>query len=120
MVEEKNMSESILTLVKEKIGLFEEDDSFDNQLIANINSVFSILYQLGVGPKPAFRITGSENTWDEFTTDPNLEFVKDYVWMKVKLMFDTSGMSGAAMDSLKGLIQEFEWRLNVAVDPVME
>lgn len=111
---------SILNLVKEKLGLMPEDTSFDNQIIACINSVFSILYQLGVGPKPAYRITSAANTWDEFITDPNLEFVKDYIWMKVKLMFDTTAMSGSAVESLKNLIQEFEWRLNVAVDPVKE
>ena len=113
------MVDSILNLTKEKLGLMPEDDSFDNQLIANINSVFSILYQLGVGPTPAYRITSAENTWDEFSTDPNLEFVKDYIWMKVKLMFDTSTMSGSALESLKDLVQEYEWRLNVMVDPVM-
>lgn len=113
------MQNSILELTKQKIGLMPEDTSFDDQLIADINSVFSILYQLGVGPKPAFRITGSENTWDEFTTDPNLEFVKDYVWMKVKLLFDEP-QSSAAIQSLEKKCAEFEWRLNVAVDPYME
>ena len=113
------MQNSILDLTKQKIGLMAEDTSFDDQLIACINSVFSILYQLGVGPEPAFRITGSENTWDEFITDPNLEFVKDYVWMKVKLMFDMPQSSGATQ-SLEKLIAEFEWRLNVAVDPAKE
>lgn len=112
------VEDSILNLTKEKLGLMPEDDSFDNQLIASINSVFSILYQLGVGPSPAYHITGADNTWDEFTTDPNLYFVRDYIWMKVKLAFDPP-QSGSGIESLKNLIQEFEWRLNVAVDPVM-
>ena len=112
------MSESILNLTKKKIGLIPEDTSFDEDLIADINSVFSILYQLGVGPEPAYSITGAENTWDEFTTDPNLNFVKDYMWMKVKLLFDEP-QSSAAIESLNKKIAEFEWRLNVAVDQVM-
>lgn len=112
------MQESILNLTKKKIGLMPDDPSFDEDLIADINSVFSILYQLGVGPSPAYAITGAENTWDEFTTDPNLNFVKDYMWMKVKLLFDEP-QSGPAIESLNKKIAEFEWRLNVAVDPGM-
>ncbi len=110
------MTDSILNLTKKKLGLTEEDDSFDEDIISAINSVFSILYQLGVGPSTAYAISGAENTWDEFTTDPNLNFVKDYVWMKTKLLFDEP-QSGTATQSLERKIAEFEWRLNVAVDP---
>ena len=110
------VSDSILNLTKKKLGLTEEDDSFDEDIISAINSVFSILYQLGVGPDPAYAISGAENTWDEFTTDPNLNFVKDYIWMKTKLLFDEP-QSSSATESLNKKIAEFEWRLNVAVDP---
>lgn len=110
------MSDSILNFTKKKIGLMEDDDSFDEDIISCINSVFSILYQLGVGPDPAYAISGPENIWDEFTTDPNLNFVKDYVWMKTKLYFDEP-QSSSATESLNKKIAELEWRLNVAVDP---
>ena len=48
---------SILNSVKKLMGLTEEYKQFDEDLIIHINSVFAILYQLGVGSTP-FSITG--------------------------------------------------------------
>ena len=42
--------ESILTSIKLLLGITEDYDYFDAQIITHINSVFMILTQLGVGP----------------------------------------------------------------------
>ena len=42
--------DSILTSIKKLLGITEEYDHFDQDLILHINSVFGILTQLGVGP----------------------------------------------------------------------
>ena len=42
--------ESILTSIKKLLGISEEDDYFDPDIIMHINTVFTILTQLGVGP----------------------------------------------------------------------
>ena len=42
--------ESILTSIKKMLGIPEEYDHFDPDLIMHINSVLSILTQIGVGP----------------------------------------------------------------------
>lgn len=83
-----------------------------------INMAFATLHQLGVGPKDeAYAIVDDSNTWDEFVqTTKNIENVKTYVFMKVKLSFDPPA-TGAAIESLKELIKESEWRLNVECDP---
>lgn len=109
--------DSILTSVKKIIGLTEEYDHFDPEIILHINSVFMILTQLGVGPSEGFFITDSSNTWNEFLPEgQNLEAVKSYMGLKVKLLFDPPS-SSAVMEAMKRSIDEFEWRLNVAVDP---
>ena len=46
--------DSILTSVKKIIGISEEDESFDTDLIMHINSVIMILHQLGVGKEDGF------------------------------------------------------------------
>lgn len=108
--------DSILTLVKKHIGIDELCDAFDVDIIGHINSVFVILWQLGVGPKKCFRIEDENNTWGEFTQgNDELEAVKTYISQKVKLLFDPPTNS-SLLQALKDSIAEFEWRLNVAAD----
>lgn len=109
--------ESILTSIKKLLGIAEEYEHFDMDLIMHINSVLSVLTQLGVGPSEGFSITDKYATWDDFLPNRSkIEMVKSYVHLKVKLIFDPP-LSSAVMESMKQMISEFEWRLNVAVDP---
>lgn len=105
--------ESILNSVKESIGIVEDYTVFDNTLIMHINSVFMILYQMGVGPKTPYRIEDSLDSWTDFipSDNPNYESVKSYVCAKVRLMFDPPNGS-AHKEALNQVISEFEWRLN--------
>ena len=109
---------SILTSIKKVLGIMEDDTSFDTDIIIHINSVFMILNQLGVGPSSGFTITSKSNVWGEFLpSDQQLELVKSYMYLKVRQLFDPPTV-GAVMDSMQKLINEFEWRLNVEVDPI--
>lgn len=110
--------ESILTSIKKLLGIAEEYEHFDNDIIMHINSVFMILTQLGVGPSKGFVITDSSASWDDFLPEggEKLQAVKTYMYMKVRLMFDPP-TSSAVMESMNRMVNEFEWRLNVAVDP---
>lgn len=108
--------ESILTSVKKLLGITEEYEHFDADIIMHINSVFMILTQIGVGPSEGFFIMDKMTTWDEFIpSGKSLESVKSYMYMKVKLLFDPP-QSSAVMESMKNMISEFEWRLNIEVD----
>jgi hypothetical protein len=108
--------ESILTSIKKLLGIAEEYTHFDSDIIMHINSVFMILNQLGVGPEKCFRITGSSEIWDDFILDEiDLESVKSYIYLKVKLLFDPP-LSSSVSDSMNRMISEFEWRMNVAAE----
>ena len=108
--------ESILTSIKKLLGITEEYEHFDPDIIMHINSAFSVLTQLGVGPKEGFRIEDESTTWSEFLNDdPRLEFVKTYIHLKVKLVFDPP-LSSAVIESINRQISELEWRINVSVD----
>lgn len=110
--------ESILTSTKKLLGITEEYTHFDADLIMHINSVFTILAQLGVGPKEGFRIEDELATWNDFlqTESVLLDSVKSYMYLKVKLVFDPP-LSGTVMEAYNRMISELEWRLNVTVDP---
>lgn len=108
--------DSILTSIKKLLGIAEEYEHFDADLIMHINSVFMILTQMGVGPEKGFSIEDDLATWNEFLSDsPNCEAVKSYMHLKVKLLFDPP-LSSAVMEAMNRMISEFEWRLNVAVE----
>lgn len=109
--------ESILTSIKKTLGIDESYKQFDADIIMHINSVLSILTQLGVGPPEGFSIENVLDTWNDFIPENyNLENIKTYVYLKVKLLFDPP-LSSAVIDSMNRLISEFEWRINVQVDP---
>lgn len=110
--------ESILTSIKKLLGITEEYTHFDADLIMHINSVFTILTQLGVGPKEGFRIEDELATWNDFLQTDSVLFdsVKSYMHLKVKLLFDPP-LSGTVMEAYNRMISEFEWRLNVTADP---
>lgn len=112
------ITESILTSIKKLLGIDAAYKHFDPDLIMHINSVFSILMQMGVGPANGFSITGDSEKWMDFTDElPKFSLVKSYVHLKVKLLFDPP-QSSAAIESTNRQISEFEWRLFVAADPV--
>ncbi|NCE64102.1 hypothetical protein D1159_05750 [Pseudoflavonifractor sp. 524-17] len=111
------LNESILTSVKKLLGIDESYTHFDPDLIMHINSVLSILTQIGIGPDNGFSISGADETWSDFVrTDANrFSFVKSYTHLKVKLLFDPP-LSSAAIESINRQISEFEWRLSVAAE----
>ena len=108
--------DSILTSVKKMLGIAEEYDHFDADLIMHINSVLTILGQLGVGPDEGFFIEDDGAEWTDFVPDmSNLQFIKTYVYQKVKLLFDPP-QSASAIEALNRSISELEWRTNAQVD----
>lgn len=108
--------ESILTSIKKMLGITEEYEHFDSDIIIHINSVFMILAQLGVGPPSGFSINDKTSTWKEFISDDTkLQLVKSYMQMKVKLLFDPP-LSSAVIASMEKMISEAEWRLNLEVE----
>ena len=110
------METSILTSIKKLLGIAEDYAEFDEDIMTHINSVFLNLTQLGVGPEEGFMIEDDTAEWEDFINDSvQLQAVKTYVYLKVKLLFDPP-LSSSVTESINRMIAELEWRLNVAVD----
>jgi hypothetical protein len=119
-VEGSDGMDSILTSIKKMLGITEEYEHFDTDIIMHINTVFMILTQLGVGPSEGFIIEGKGETWEDFVGDKKtIEAVRSYIYLKVKLIFDPP-LNASVLESYNRQIGELEWRLNVAVDPARE
>lgn len=111
------MDNSILHSIKKLLGPSAEDTNFDVDIIMHINTAFSVLYQLGVGPTTGFSISDESKLWSDFLPDSaKLEMVKTYVYLKTRLYFDPPS-TGVLIDAINRQISELEWRINAAVDP---
>ena len=109
--------QSILDSVKKVIGMDPSYTAFDIDIIMHINSQFSKLYNLGVGPKnAAFEIEDKNAKWSDFLQGKtNINMAKTYVCMAVRLIFDPPPTS-FGIEAVKTEIQELGWRLNVLDD----
>lgn len=111
------MTNEILQDVKMHIEGSTTDDHFDGVLVDYINTAFSVLYQMGVGPKDhPFSITAdSELKWTDFLNNSSLNIAKEYLYRRVQMMFDPPQNSNA-MQASKDIMNEMEWRANVYAD----
>jgi hypothetical protein len=108
------MSESILISTKKILGIDAAYTAFDVDIITHINSVFSTLNQLGIGPIQGFAIQDATDLWTDFLAEDDLKMnaVKSYMYLRVRLLFDPPTAS-YMITSMKEQIMELEWRLNV-------
>ena len=110
------MEDSIFKTIKSLLGPDADYDVFDQDILIFINTAIATLTQLGVGPSSGFRVTGDSETWADFIGDRNdIDSVKSYIYMKVRLAFDPPS-SATVSSSYEEACKEYEWRLNVAVD----
>lgn len=105
---------AILDDIKKQIGVVPEYTAFDDQILMDINAAFATLHQLGVGPEEGF-LVGSDTEWDSYFSTKRLNFIKSYVSMKVRVMFDPP-TSSFALDALNKQIAEYEWRITSEVE----
>lgn len=107
------MNDSILNNTKKVLGVEEDYTAFDADIMMHVNSVFSTLNQLGIGPVEGFMVEDETVTWFTFFgSDPRLNSVKTYTYLKVRMLFDPPGTS-FLLDALDKQAKELEWRLNV-------
>lgn len=110
-------TESILDTIKQMLGLEPEYEAFDVDIMIGINTAFSTLTQVGVGPSGGFQIVDKSATWESYLGGrPDLNMVKSYVYIQAKLLFDPPATS-FAQEALAKTAKEMEWRLQVATDP---
>lgn len=107
------METSILNSTKKILGISEDYTAFDLDIITHINTAFSTLTQLGVGPSQGFMIQDDTEVWSDFIFDDyQYNSVKSYVFLRVRLLFDPPTTS-YLIDAVERQIRELEWRLNV-------
>lgn len=105
--------DSIFLTIKKLIGMDENYNSFDTDIIIAINGSFMILNQLGVGPGEPFSITGADETWRDFSDEiGQIELVKNYIYLRTRLLFDPPS-TGVLHEAIERQISEFEFRLMI-------
>ena len=110
--EEENMTDSILLTVR-KINGAETDNTFDLDLIVNINSVLLDLKQNGVPIPDGYRVEDELSSWSDLNLSGDLlDTVMAYLPMQVKLRFNPP-QSSVELQALKDEINKMEWRLMI-------
>lgn len=107
------MEQRILVSTKKILGLDEAYTAFDHDIIVHINSAFSTLNQLGVGPEEGFMIYDDTTTWNSYPVPiEQLNMVRTYVFLSVRMLFDPPATS-FHLEAMNRQKTELEWRLNV-------
>jgi|SRR5215510_8788639 len=113
------MNSSILDDTKKILGLAPDYDVFDLDIITHINSAFSVVCQLGVGPEDGFFVQNESEVWDDFPVPTNqLSLVRTYIYLKVRMLFDPPTTS-FLIEAMNKQIAEYEWRLNIYREVVL-
>lgn len=113
-----DINDSILNSTKKLLGVAEDYDAFDTDIIIHINSVFNTLSQLGLHPLDGFAIEDEDALWSDYISDQKLyNSVKTYIYLRVRLLFDPPTTS-FAIESFSKQIQEYEWRINVQIEEI--
>lgn len=109
--------DSILNSVKKLLGIEPDYVDFDLEILIHINAAILTLSQLGVGSYPPYQVTSNLDTYVDYLGEdsPEIPLVRTYLFYKTKLGFDPPQGSIVA-ESIKEMIEEIEWRLNVQVD----
>lgn len=109
--ETEESGESILNSIKKLLGPEEDYTHFDKDIILHINAAFSRLCQLGIGPSTPFKIRSAEEVWTDFIEDGMMEDVKQYVYLKVRVIFDPPSNS-SLLNAMDAQINQLEWLMN--------
>lgn len=113
-----DIDDSILNSTKKLLGIAEDYDAFDTDIVMHINSVFNTLSQLGLHPTDGFAIEDEKSVWSDYIDNQKLyNSVKTYMYLKVRLLFDPPTTS-FAIESFAKQIQEYEWRINVQIEEI--
>jgi hypothetical protein len=106
------MIDSILTSTKKILGLGEDYTAFDEDIITHINSTFSIVHQLGIGPEDGFMIMDESATWNDIDINQSqLNLLRTYVFLRVRMLFDPPTTS-FLIEATNKQLQEYEYRLS--------
>lgn len=108
------LGDSILKGIKKDLGLDENYDAFDHDVLTQINSAFFTLYQLGLGPVDGFTVEGDAEKWVNFTgTGVNkmtVMAVHNFIYLSTRLVFDPPQFAHH-LKAMQDQVQELTYRL---------
>lgn len=105
------MDNNILTSIKKINNIADSDTSFDQELILYINSALMVIMQEWHGMDHSFKLLDGTETWQDLLgEDTDYEGIKEFIGLKVKLMFDPPSNS-AVLQAINERIKDLEWRL---------
>lgn len=113
------MENSILNDIKKLLGIPKDVEDFDKDLIIYINTTFSTVNQMGIGPIKCFKIENVNDKWEDFDKRLDMEQFKTYIYLKVKMMFDPPA-NNQLYTSYDNIIKELEFRIHSLWDKYME
>ena len=103
--------DSILNSIKKSLGIPSDYSEFDEDVMMHINTSFLTLNQIGAGPKDPFSISDEKATWEDFYEGAiDLEAVKTFIYLNVRLIFDPPANS-FVVDSMRKTMDELQWRI---------
>lgn len=108
------MDSVILEDIKRMLGIAPSTTEFDMDIVSAINSAFFTLYQLGIGLHEPFAVE-EDTDWSELDTTVPKQVLRDYIYLKVKTVFDPPSSSFVA-EAIRDRISELEFRLNIQAD----
>lgn len=108
------MEQSILKSTKKILNIGVDDASFDQDILTHINSAFSHLHQLGIGPEVGFVVEDETAEWSAFLNEetplPILSAVKTNVHLRVRGIFDPPQLPHV-MSAMQAQLLESDTRL---------
>jgi hypothetical protein len=127
------MEQSILKSTKKILNLSVDDTSFDLDILTHINSAFSHLHQLGIGPEAGFVVEDADKEWADFLDEETplyiVSLVKTNVHLRVRSIFDPpqlphvlTAMQQQLLESDTRLLimrEETEWADPDPADPLV-
>lgn len=112
MADEESTSTSILNDTKKILGINDDYPAFDLDIITHINSTFSLLNQLGIGPSDGFVVNDVSEVWTDIGVPVKQErMIRTYLYLKVRMLFDPPTTS-FLIEAMNKQIEEHEHRLS--------
>ena len=100
----------ILSDVKDFLGV-EKEFGFDAEILMNINSAIATLYQNGACETSYIISSDEDPEWEELIPQNVIGHAKQFVYLQVRTMFDTSTTASYVLECMQKQAKECLWRI---------
>lgn len=111
---------SILDSTKKLLGFESEYTAYDVDITIFVNSAFSTLKDMGIGPETGFLIVDNSALWSDYISRQDLlGMVQHYVYLSTRLVFDPPTTS-FGISAIEKMLEQFSWRILVAAEKTIQ